>query len=106
MRVKILIKSLVFTLSLGIALSMISLYPLFSVACAGAPNSHLNMPVTRSATHLPAQASNAVMEWNQQAVALTLRPTPALAPVPQTRAMAIFQLALHASEIGRESWSE
>jgi len=95
MRVKILIKSLVFTLSLGIALSMISLYPLFSVACAGAPNSHLNMPVTRSATHLPAQASNAVMEWNQQAVALTLRPTPALAPVQQTRVMAIFQLAVH-----------
>ena len=95
MRVKTLIKSLVFTLSLGIALSMISLYPLFSVACAGAPNAHLNMPVTRSATHLPAQASDAVMEWNQQAVALTLRPTPALAPVQQTRVMAIFQLAVH-----------
>ena len=95
MRVKTLIKSLVLTLSLGIALSMISVYPLLSVACASAPNTHLKLPVTRSATHLPAQASDAVLEWNQQAVALSLRPTPALAPVQQTRVMAIFHLAVH-----------
>ena len=94
MRVKTLIKSLVLTLSLGIALSMISVYPLLNVACASAPNTRL-LPVTRSATHLPAQAGDAVLEWNQQAVALTLRPTPALAPVQQTRVMAIFHLAVH-----------
>ena len=50
MRVKTLMKSLVLTLSLGIALSLISLYPLLSASCA-APNTYLNLPVTRSATH-------------------------------------------------------
>lgn len=93
MRVKTLIKSVVITLSLGIALSMISLYPLLSASCA-APNTHLNLPVARSATH-SAQAGDAVVEWNQHAVALTLRPTPALAPVQQTRVMAIFHLSVH-----------
>ena len=95
MRVKTLIKSLVITVSLGIALSLISLYPLLSVACEAAPNAPLNLTVTRSAAHLPAQATDAILEWNQQAVALTLRPTPALAPVQQTRVMAIFHLAVH-----------
>ena len=94
MRVKTLIKSLVLTLSLGLAVSMISAFPLFSVSCAAAPNTHLNFPVSLSATQ-SAQASDVVVEWNLQAVALTLRPTPALAPVQQTRAMAIFHLAVH-----------
>lgn len=93
MRVKTLMKSLVLTLSLGIAISMISVYPLLSASCA-APNTYLNVPVTRSATQ-SAQAGDAVVEWNQHAVALTLRPTPALAPVQQTRVMAIFHLAVH-----------
>ncbi len=92
MRVKTLIKSLVFTLSLAIAFSTISVYPLLSVACAAAPNAHL--PVARSATHT-AQAIDPLTEWNQQAVTLSLRPTPALAPVQQTRVMAIFHLAVH-----------
>src|SRR5688500_10010105 len=95
MKVKTLIKSVVFTLTLGIALSLISLYPLLSVACAAAPNTHLNVPVARSATQLSAQAGDPIVEWNQQAAALTLRPTPALAPVQQTRVMAIFHLAVH-----------
>jgi hypothetical protein len=94
MRVKTLMKSLVLTVSLGIALSMISAYPLLSVSCAAASNIHSNLPVTRGATH-SAQAGDVVVEWNQQAVALTLRPTPALAPVQQTRVMAIFHLAVH-----------
>ncbi|HEX7226597.1 MAG TPA: PA-phosphatase [Candidatus Binatia bacterium] len=93
MKVKTLIKSIVLTLSLGIAFSMISVYPLLSVACAAAPNTHL--PVARSATQLAAQVGDPVLEWNQQAAALTLRPTPALAPVQQTRVMAIFHLAVH-----------
>ena len=92
MRVKTLIKSIVFTLSLGIAFSMICVYPLLSVACAAAPNTHL--PIARSATHAT-QAIDPIAEWNQQAVALSLRPTPALAPVQQTRVMAIFHLAVH-----------
>ena len=91
MRVKILIKSLVITLSVGIAVGLISVYPLLTVACAAAPRAPLALPVTRSATALPVQASDAIVEWNQQAVALSLRPVPALSPVQQTRVMAIFQ---------------
>ena len=44
---------------------------------------------------LPAQVSDAVTEWNQQAVARTLSASPALAPVQQTRVMAIVQVAIH-----------
>ena len=95
MRVKTLMKSLVVTLSLAIAVSLISVFPLLSVACAAAPHSSLTLPATGSATQLPAQASDAIFEWNQQAAALALRPTPALSPVQQTRVMAIFQLAVH-----------
>src|SRR5687767_2949745 len=95
MRVKTLIKSIVITLSVGIAVGLISAYPLLSVACATAPRAPLALPVTRSATALPAQASDALVEWNQQAVALSLRPIPALSPVQQTRVMAIFHLAVH-----------
>jgi hypothetical protein len=36
-----------------------------------------------------------VMEWNQQAAALTLLPASAQAPVQQTRTMAIVQVAMH-----------
>ncbi|HEX7332961.1 MAG TPA: vanadium-dependent haloperoxidase [Pyrinomonadaceae bacterium] len=95
MRVKTLIKSLVITLSVGIAVGLISVYPLLTVACAAAPRAPLAVPVTRSATALPAQATDALIEWNQQAVTLSLRPVPALSPVQQTRVMAIFQLAVH-----------
>jgi hypothetical protein len=93
MRVKTLMKTLVLTLSLGIVLAMISLYPLVSASCA-APKPYLNLPATLSATHT-AQAGGPVVEWNQHAVALTLRPTPALSPVQQTSVMAIFHLAVH-----------
>ena len=95
MRVKTLMRSLVLTLSLGIAISMVSMYPLLSVACAATSNTSLNLSAGRTVTHLSAQASAAVMEWNEQAAALTLRPAPALAPVQQTRVMAIFHLAVH-----------
>ncbi len=95
MRTKTLIKPLLLTLCLGIALSMISAYPLLSVACAAAPKSHLNLAVARNAAHLPAQASDVVLEWNQHAVALTLLPASALSPVQQTRVMAIFHVAVH-----------
>lgn len=44
---------------------------------------------------LPAQASGAVTEWNQQAAARTLSVAPALSPVEQTRVMAIAQVAVH-----------
>ena len=81
------------TVSLGIAFSMISVYPLLSAACASGRSTHLKS--SRATAPLPAMASDVVMEWNQQAVELTLLPASALAPIQQTRVMAIFQLAVH-----------
>nr|ART35739.1 B67 [uncultured bacterium] len=46
-------------------------------------------------TSLPAFSCDAVSEWNQHAVGLTLLPASALAPVQQTRVMAIVQVAIH-----------
>ena len=95
MRIRTLIKPLVLALSLGIALSMVSVYPLLSVACAASPKAHVNLAAARSTAHLPAQASDSVIVWNQHAVALTLLPANALSPVQQTRVMAIFHVAVH-----------
>ena len=95
MRIKTLIKPLVLTLSLAIALSLVSVYPLLSVACAAAPSTHLNLAVARSAAPMPAVTNDSVFVWNQHAVALTLLPANALSPVQQTRVMAIFHLAVH-----------
>ena len=44
---------------------------------------------------LPVQVVDAVTEWNQEAARLTLLPASALAPVQQTRVMAIVQIAVH-----------
>lgn len=44
---------------------------------------------------MPAHASDAVSEWNQIAVSLTLSAVPAQAPVQQTRTMAIVQVSVH-----------
>lgn len=44
---------------------------------------------------LLALESAVVLEWNQHAVTLTLLPASALAPVQQTRVMAIVQVAVH-----------
>ena len=95
MRTKSLIKPLILTLCVGIALSMIAVYPLLNVACAAAPKSPLNLAVTRGVAHLPAQTNDVVLEWNQHAVGLTLLPASALSPVQQTRVMAIFHVAVH-----------
>jgi len=40
-------------------------------------------------------STNVITEWNQNAAALTLLPASALAPVQQTRAMAIVQVGVH-----------
>ena len=92
MRVKNLIKSLVITLSVGITIGLISAFPLLSVACAATPRAPLALHVTRSA---PAQPSDPLLEWNEQAVALSVRTISALSPVQQSRVMAIFHLAVH-----------
>ena len=44
---------------------------------------------------LPAEAGDIVTEWNQHAIMLTLLPASALAPVQQTRVMAIVQVSVH-----------
>jgi len=89
MRVNKISKGLVFTLTVAIALSLISVCPLLSAACATGASTHVNQPPK------PAVPSNVVIEWNDQAVRLTLQSVPALVAVQQTRVMAIFQLAVH-----------
>jgi hypothetical protein len=82
-------KGLVFTLTVVIALLLISVCPLLSIACTTGASTHPNRPPK------PAVTSNVVIEWNDLAVRLTLQAVPPLAPIQQTRVMAIFQLAVH-----------
>jgi hypothetical protein len=92
MQVKTLSKGFALTLSLGIVVAMIPGCSLLACAFAG----HNTRSVANPATaRLPAEASDVVMEWNQQAVSLTLLPASALLPVQQTRVMAIFHLSMH-----------
>jgi len=60
---------------------------------SGALSGLCSGPTTRTAQST--DSGEVVMEWNQQAVALTLLPSSALSPVQQTRAMAIVQVAVH-----------
>jgi hypothetical protein len=83
MKVKKWSKELVITLGLGAVLLGTSAYP--ATCEVAAPGM-----VAR-----PAQAGDVVTEWNQTAVTLTLLPASALAPVQQTRVMAIVQVAVH-----------
>jgi hypothetical protein len=96
MRIKRLNKKFLLTVSLGITLLMVSMYPLLS-ACAADSSKHLTSAAKRTIAPAPApeETGDVVMEWNQQAVALALLPASALAPVQQTRVMAIFHLAVH-----------
>jgi len=88
MKLKTLKKKIALAVSLGIALSFLPM----GLSAAGCTNKSAanssTMPV------LP-QASDIVIEWNERAANLTLTALPALAPVQQTRVMAIFQLAMH-----------
>lgn len=72
-------------IAVGIAalLAGVTHYPSQSEATAA---SHAPMPAVSGAI---------IMEWNQQAVALTLLPASAQAPVHQTRTMAIVQVSMH-----------
>jgi len=94
MKIKTLGKPLAIALSL-VAVSITIVQPLLSDACAAAPDRYLKSAANATTTPLPAQVSDVVLEWNQQAVALALLPASALAPVQQTRVMAIFQVAVH-----------
>lgn len=55
------------------------------------------VPAVGSGMHLAPSVltNNAVTEWNQHAAMLTILPASALAPVQQTRVMAIVQVAVH-----------
>src|SRR6476619_5261821 len=89
MRVNKISKGLVFTFTVAIALSLISVCPLLSAACATGASTHVNQPPK------PAVTSSVVIEWNQLAVNFSLQSVPALVAVQQTRIMAIVQLAVH-----------
>ena len=92
MRGKKLRKRLAFILTAVITLSLISMGPLLSAACATGAKTHPAKPGPK----LPAAAANdVVIEWNAIAAGLTLQPSLALAAVQQTRLMAIFHLAMH-----------
>jgi hypothetical protein len=91
MRVKKLSNRLV-SLSLAVVI-VLAVSPFLSAACASARSAHPT--VSKPATSPVALATDAVSEWNQKAVSLTLASAPPLAPIQQTRVMAIFQLAVH-----------
>ena len=95
MKVKTRSTGFVIAISLGIALSCVRAYPSGSEATAANPTAHSELSGAPTMTALPAQASDAVTEWNQEAVRLTLLPASALSPVQQTRVMAIVQVAVH-----------
>ena len=82
-------RGLAFTITAVIAILLISVCPLLSVACVTGASTHPNQPPK------PALTSNVVIEWNDVAVRLTLQAVPPLVAVQQTRVMAIFQLAVH-----------
>src|SRR5688500_18759534 len=94
MRVKTLSKGLKLTLSLSIVVSMITVFPLWSDASA-ARTACSRISFQPATTPVPAQAIDVVIEWNQQAAALSILPASALPQVQQTRVMAIVQVAVH-----------
>jgi len=73
-------------------ISIVMLAILVVPACVRAAD-----PVTRwnEAAEPTTVINDAVMEWNQHAVGLTLLPASALTPIQQTRVMAIVQVAVH-----------
>lgn len=95
MRGKRLSKGLAFTVTAVMALSLISMAPLFNASCATGAKTPLNASAKPGSTHPPAVTNNVVLEWNELAVRFALQPVPALAAIQQTRVMAIFQLAVH-----------
>jgi hypothetical protein len=89
-------KRFVIVVALGAALLCVPAYQAVGNAIAADPMSRSELsggPTTVKA--LSAQDNEAVTEWNREAVTLTLLPASALAPVQQTRVMAIVQVAVH-----------
>lgn len=81
-------KRIVIVVAFGVVLSGIPAYSVFSRTFAADPGRNL-------ITALSPPVGDPVTEWNQQAAALAVLPASALAPVQQTRAMAIVQVSVH-----------
>ena len=88
-------KRLKMVVALGVALLSLLAYSSGSGAIAADPMVPSELSGGPTVTAPPTQDNDAVTEWNQQAVTLTLLPASALAPVQQTRVMAIVQVAVH-----------
>ena len=82
-------------LIMGVVLSLIAVCPQVSHVFAASSKKCARSSARPAPVHSPAQASDIMLEWNQQAVQLTLSTAAGLTPVQQTRVMAIFQLAVH-----------
>jgi hypothetical protein len=87
MNPKTLKRRLGLVVSVGIALSMM---PSYFSAAGRSKQAFANPNVIPMVP-----ATDVVLDWNQQAVGLTLNVVPALAPINQSRVMAIFQVAVH-----------
>ena len=94
MRLRKAINRLVWVLIVGIALSLMPVFPRLSHA-ATRSRKCARSSVRPTPVHAPVQVTDIVLEWNQKAVELALAPALALTAVQQTRVMAIFQLAMH-----------
>ena len=102
MNVKTLSRAIVIAISLGALLLGCAANPSIGQAIEKDKMSPVTSSDTGSTTPtrvldatLSPQVSDTVTEWNQQAVNLALLPASALAPVQQTRVMAIVQVSVH-----------
>ena len=87
MRVKTLSRNLAIAVSLGAVLLGVTAYSAVIEACGAGYSARPELSGGRAAATMrslavepPAQVSDAVMEWNQQAATRTLSASPALAP--------------------------
>ena len=91
----------VLAISLGALLLGCTAYPSAAEAGGAGEAARAESPAGRPAAaaarnpYVAVQAGDAVTEWNQEAARLTLLPASNLAPVQQTRVMAIIQVSVH-----------
>src|SRR5438045_8960799 len=81
-------KKIALAAGLGVALSFVPI----GLSAAGCTS---KSAANSSSIPMTPQASDIVIEWNERAANLTLTAVPALAPVEQTRVMAVLQMARH-----------
>ena len=88
-------KRLVWALIIGVAVSLMPVGPRLSHASAASSKKCARLSARPRPVRSPELVTDIILEWNQQAAQLALSTAAALAPIQQTRAMAIFQLAVH-----------